>query len=237
MIGALLPVVVAAAISLKGSLDSAAAEFAKASPGEAITVQGAASGVLVSQIEQGAPFDLFISASPAEMERLAVGKKLALGTRRALVTNALVVVVRKGLAPPEKLEGLSDPRFAKIAVGNPATVPAGRYAAQALNAARLLPGVKNRLVFGENVAQVLDYVIRGEVDAGLVYATDANHAGASVVPGPPAPASGHDPIVYEGGVIAGSKSAARARAFLEFLSGKTGQAIFARDGFGPPPTP
>src|SRR5262245_47797153 len=169
MTATLLAALVATAISLKGPVEESIAAFQAARAGEELTVQAAASGVIVSQIEQGAPVDLFISASPVEMDRVAKAEKIVPSTRRAIATNRLVIVTRKGIDLPASLEGLKDPRFVKIAIGNPKTVPAGRYADQALRASSLLEAVQPRLVFGENVRQVLDYVVRGEADAGLVY--------------------------------------------------------------------
>ncbi len=235
MIPVALAVLVASAISLKAPLEEAAAAFGVAEPGEAITVQGAASGVLLAQVENGAPFDLFVSASPAELDRLAKSGRLIPGTRVALATNRLVVIVRKDLAPPESLDGLDDPRFEKIAIGNPKTVPAGRYAAEALKARGLLPRLERRLIPAENVRQVLDEVVRGEVDAALVYATEAKLAGDKVALGPEVPEALHDPIVYEAALVRREKDAPRAEAFLRFLTEGAGRAIFAKQGFGPPP--
>jgi molybdate transport system substrate-binding protein len=232
---AFLAVLVASAISVKAPVEEAAAAFGLADPGEAITVQGAASGVLVAQAESGAPFDLFVSASAAELDRLAKGGRLIPGTRVAVATNRLVTIVRKGLAPPETIDGLDDPRFQRIAIGNPRTVPAGRYAAQALKSRGLLPRLEGRVILAENVRQALDEVVRGEVDAAFVYATEAQLAGTRVTSGPDVPGVLHDPIVYEAACVRGEKDVPRAEAFLRFLSSDAGRAIFAKQGFGPPP--
>ena len=234
MTAALLAALVATAISLKGPVDQAITAFQEKAPGEKIELQATASGVIVAQIEHGAPVDLFVSASPVEMDRVAKSGRVVAETRRAIATNRLVLVVRRGLDPPETFDGLMDPRFAKIAIGNPKTVPAGRYADQAIRREELTGTIERRLVFGENVRQVLDYVMRGEVDAGLVYATDVKLGGDDVVVGPVIDAKLHDPVIYEAAVVNG-KGTARARAFLEFLASPAGLGILAANGFGPPP--
>lgn len=232
-----LAVLVATAISLKAPVEQAAAALQVRDPGETFNVQGAASGVLVLQIEQGSPVDLFVSASPDEVDRLEGDHLLVPGSRTAIATNRLVVVVRKGLAPPSTWEGIEDPRFAKIAIGNPETVPAGRYAQQALRSVGLVRRVGTRLVYGENVRQVLDWVVRGEADAAVVYATEAKLAGAKVVDGPAVPDRLHDPIVYEAALVRGDKKNPRADKLLDFLASPAGEAILAKHGFGPPPSP
>ena len=235
MTAAILAALVATAISLKGPVDQSITSFEEKTPGEQLELQAAASGVIVAQIEHGAPVDLFISASRVEMDRVAKAGRLVAGSRRAIGTNRLVIVTRRGLDPPGSLEGLKDPRFARIAIGNPKTVPAGRYAEQTLHASALHKAVHHRLVFGESVRQVLDYVVRGEADAAIVYATEAALGGEDVKRGPDIEARLHDPILYEAGLIAGGKGAVRARAFLEFLASPDGLEILARSGFGPPP--
>ena len=237
MTAAAAALLVATAVSIRGPIETAAAEFARTVPGEEITLQGASSGALVAQIEQGAPYGVFVSASASEMDRLAGAGRLVAGSRVQLATNRLVVVVRRDLQAPARIEDLVEPRFARIAAGNPKTVPAGRYADQALHAAHVLPAASDRVIYGENAAQVLDYVARGEADAGLVYATDAKRAGSAIVNGPEAPPRGHDPIVYEGAAIAGAAGVDRGRAFLAFLASPAGRAILERGGFGPPPSP
>lgn len=234
MTPAVLAALVATAISLKGPVDQAISAFHEKNPGEKIELQAAASGVIVAQIERGAPVDVFVSAAPVEMDRVAKADRLVADSRRAIATNRLVLVVRTGLAPPESLDGLKDPRFARIAVGNPKTVPAGRYAEQALRKAALSGSLASRLVFGENVRQVLDYVVRGDADAGLVYATDVKLGGADIVTGPAIEGRLHDPVIYEAAAVKGEGSS-RARAFLEFLASPAGLEILAKNGFGPPP--
>jgi len=231
-----LAALIATAVSLKKPMDEAIAAFSAKVPGEKLEIEAAASGVIVSQVEHGAPVDLFLSASPVEMDRVARTGRLIEGSRRALATNRLVIVARKGLAPPASFDDLMDPRFKRIAIGNPKTVPAGRYADQAIRKEELIGTIERRLVFGENVRQVLDYVVRGEADAGIVYATDVKLGGGDVVPGPTIDATLHDPVIYEAAIVKG-EGTARAEAFLEFLTSPAGLSILAANGFGPPPAP
>ena len=229
-----LAALIATAVSLKKPLDEAIAAFQTKVPGEKLEMEAAASGVIVSQVERGAPVDLFLSASPVEMDRVAKSGRLIEGTRRAIATNRLVIVARKGLEAPKTFDDLMDPRFKKIAIGNPKTVPAGRYADQAIKKEELTGTIEKRLVFGENVRQVLDYVVRGEADAGIVYATDVKLGDDDVVLGPTIDAKLHDPVIYEAAIVKG-EGTERAQAFLEFLTSPAGLSILAANGFGPPP--
>jgi molybdate transport system substrate-binding protein len=224
-----------AAMSLKEALDAAVEGFESLHPGRAVTRSHAGSGLLVRQIELGAPADLFLSASPLEIDRLQRRRSIREESRTTFASNRLVVVVARGIEPPRRFADLGAARFNRIAVGNPRTVPAGLYAGQALRAVGIQDLVKPRLIIAEDVRQVLQYVARGEVDAGLVYRTEALHAGDGVVIGPEAPAGAHDPILYQGAIPAGAPHPEDARAFLDFLRGAEGQSILARFGFLPPP--
>jgi molybdate transport system substrate-binding protein len=235
MIEAKLAVVlVAAAISLKAPLEDAALRFGAVSPGEPITFTFGSSGQLAAQIEQGAPVDLFVAASPVDMERVAAAGRIDSATRVAIAGNRLVVVVPRGQALPVDLAGLVAPRFARVAVGNPKTVPAGRYAREALYAAGVLDAIDARFVYAENVRQVVDIVARGEADAGIVYATDVALGGEPITSAFEIPEPLHTPILYEGAVVVGAAVAARARAFLRFLTSSAGRDSLAKYGFLPP---
>jgi len=236
MNAAFIVVLVSAAISLKAPLTEAARQFDASSPGEPVTFTFGSSGELAAQIEQGAPVDVFLSASPVDMERVAAAGRIDLATRVAIAGNRLVVIVPRGTAPPSELTGLLDPRFRRIAIGNVKTVPAGRHAKEALVASDVLERVEKRFVYGENVRQVVDLVARAEADAGFVYATDLPLGGDHIDLAFEIPESLHKPIVYEGAVVAGAKAASRARAFLKFLTSAPAQEILAQRGFLPPGT-
>ena len=226
-------IVVSAAASLTQAFQDVATEYQKAHPGQKVVFNFAASGALLAQIQQGAPVDAFASADQPTMDRAAAAKVLADGTRADFARNSLVVVLpAASTKAPKELKDLADPAFAKIASGTPASVPAGKYAADAVGAAGLTEALQPRWVFGESVRQVLNYVARAEVDAGFVYRTDAMiEAGktriAFTVPTAAA-------VSYPIAQVAASSNAQAARDFIAFVRSSAGQAILQRHGFSPP---
>jgi molybdate transport system substrate-binding protein len=153
-------------------------------------------------------------------------------TRKVIAGNELVLVVPADAAdPPARFEDLADPRFKRVAVGHPATVPAGDYAMQALTALKLSDAVAERLVYGNNVRHVLVYVERGEVDAGVVYKTDALASAGRVKVAAAADPSWHEPIRYPAVVLKASRKQQAARRFLGFLAGDKAQGILRSKGF------
>ncbi len=191
-----------------------------------------ASGQLAAQITQGAPADAFISAASTEMDQLAKQNLIDPATRRDVCFNSLVLIVPSDAKfVPGSFGELTDSRVGRIAVGQPKIVPAGRYAQQVFDRLKISAALNTRLVFGENVRQVLDFVQRGEVDAGVVYSTDAMAAGAKVRVAATADASMHDPIVYPAAVIKQSAHAEAARRFLDYLSSAPARKVFSAHGF------
>jgi molybdate transport system substrate-binding protein len=224
---------VSAAASLADAFREIGVRFEAARPGVTLRFNVAASGVLVQQIVQGAPVDVFASADAESIERGVQQQVLDAATRRDFARNALVLIVPAQDAPAvTALEDLRRPEVRRIALGQPATVPVGRYAKQALDAAGLWAAVQPRLVFGQNARQVLDYVARGEADAGFVYRTDAASAKDKVRV--MLAVGGHAPVTYPAAVVRDSRHAALARAFVAFLTMPEAQAILARHGFDKP---
>jgi molybdate transport system substrate-binding protein len=133
---------------------------------------------------------------------------------------------------PGSLADLAAPSFARIALGQPAAVPAGRYARGALEAAGLWAAIEPKVIGAQTVRQALDYVARGEVDAGFVYATDAALMPGKVRVALTVPTA--QPIAYPAAVVAASPNAALAQRFVEHLTGAAAQAVLARFGFGKP---
>lgn len=219
---------VSVAISLKEAVTEAADAY-KQQTGREVRLTFGASGTLMAQIKNGAPVDAFISAAPKQVDELIAAKLADPATRRVVATNDLVLIAPPSGGPSGFDELL---KVKRIAIGDPKSVPAGDYAVQALQAMKLYEGVKDRLVFAENVRQVLDYVIRGEVDAGIVYRTDAKQAGEKVKVVATADAKTHQPIEYPAVVMSDTKRAAEAKGFLEFLEGEKGKAILKGRGFG-----
>jgi molybdate transport system substrate-binding protein len=224
---------VSAAASLTDAFKEIAPKFEAAKPGATVRFNFAASGVLLQQIVQGAPADVFASADQETMNRGVEQKVIAADTRRDFAANTLVLVTpaQGGLAVAA-LADLKKPEVKRIAVGKVASVPVGRYTQQALGNAQLWSAVTPKLVFADNVRQVLDYVARGEVEAGFVYRTDAELAKGKVTIA--LTVGGHTPVTYPAAVVADSKQAALARDFVNFLGSTEAQAILARYGFGKP---
>ena len=227
---------VSVAISFKPVLQEMAEVFEAAHADTRILLNAGGSGLLLQQARRGAPVDLFISASPAEIDRLDREHRLAAGSRRSIASTSLVVVVPEGGTPPRDLRDLLQPSYRRIAVGNPGTAPVGRYARQAFIASGVWDTLRPRLILAENARQVLDYVARGEVEAGVVYRTDTRLLGDAVVEGPPLPAGSHPPVLYEGAVLAGSGQERLAMELLESLRSPAGQRVLRRHGFEAAPS-
>jgi molybdate transport system substrate-binding protein len=224
------------AISMREAVETLGRSFTGRRPGVTLRYNVGGSGDLQKQIEAGAPIDVFVSAAMRQMDELERNGLIVPGTRRAFARNVLVVVKpadsgRDLTAVADLLDG----RVTRVAIGNPKTVPAGQYAQESLRAQGVWDRLSPKLVFGENVRQVLEYVARGEVDAGFVYATDLPVAGARVREAFRPGEETYPPVVYPVAVVAGSRQVALARAFVELLTGVEGQALLRRLGFQPPP--
>lgn len=228
-------ITVSAAASLGNAFNALAPLFAAAHPGDRIRLNLAASGTLLQQLAQGAPVDVLATADAVTMDQAESKGLVAAGARHDFATNALVVVVPKAApaAPrPARLEDLKQPAFARIAVGLPASVPAGRYARAALEQAGLWNVLSPRFITAQSVRQALDYAARGEVDAAFVYATDAATMPDKVrvaftVPTPTR-------VRYPIATVAGSAHADAARRFVAFVASPAAQAVLTAHGFGPP---
>jgi molybdate transport system substrate-binding protein len=223
---------VSAAISLKDALDEIAQLYHAETPGTVIHFNLGGSGTLQHQIEQGAPVDIFISASEDQMNSLESEGLLSPGTRKDLLKNTVVLIVPKGKSGISSFQDLARPEVKVIAIGDPQTVPAGKYAQEVLTHFHLYEQLKPKLVLAKDVRQVLTYVITGNVDAGIVYATDAKISSAvSVVA--TAPADSHSPTVYPVAALKASKQPAEAKRFLDFLISAKALAVFEKYGFQP----
>ena len=224
---------VSAAASLTDAFREIGARFEASRPGTTLRFNFASSGVLIQQILQGAPVDVFASADRETMDRGVARGAIDADTRRDFAANALVMIVPTAGGPaPTGLADLATPLVRRIAVGKIATAPVGRYTKQALDAASLWGPLERKFVFGDNARQVLDYVARGEVEAGFVYLTDAALMGERVRIA--LTIAGHSPITYPAAVVADSRLKPLARDFVAFLSGSQAQAILARHGFARP---
>ena len=225
-------VVVFAAASLKTALDPIAAEF-QAKTGDTVTISYAGSNVLAKQIIDGAPADIFISASEQWMDEVEKAGALQDATRRDLLGNALVLVAHDGGAPPVELTDKTDLAGllagGKLAMALVDSVPAGQYGKEALTHLGLWQSVEPHVAQADNVRAALALVSTGEAPLGIVYATDAAADPAVHVIGT-FPADSHKPITYPAAVTASAADAAD-RAFFDALSAPAATEIFQQQGF------
>jgi molybdate transport system substrate-binding protein len=222
---------VSAAISLKDALDEVRTLYISQNPRVSLAMNYGASGTLQLQIEQGAPVDVFLSAAPKQMDALAAKSLLLDGARKDLLRNEVVLIVPKNSTSKiSSFQDLARGDVKQVALGEPVTVPAGQYAKQVLTSLGIYDAVNAKAVLAKDVRQVLTYVETGNVDAGIVYSTDALSSSKVKVVAT-APATSHDPVIYPVAVIKDSKNAAAARAFLDFLSGAQANVIFKKYGF------
>lgn len=220
---------ISAAASLKDALADVETAYAKSQAHLEFSNNFGSSGTLAMQIDQGAPADVFVSAAARPMDDLEARGLIVAGTRRNLLRNSLVLIVPldSGL---HDFQGLTGSSVRTIALGDPASVPAGQYGRQTLASLHLLDKVNAKLVLAKDVRQVLTYVETGNADAGLVYATDAQISSKVRVVAT-APDSSHDPIVYPVAAIKGSRNEQAARRFVDYLRGAAAKAIFVKHGF------
>ena len=229
-------VIVSAAISMKEAVETLGRQFTQSRPGVTLRYNLGSSGELQKQIEAGAPVDLFISAAQRQMDELEQKGLLVPGTRRVFARNVLTVIKpADSKLDISKAADLAGTRVQRIVIGNPRTVPVGQYSEESLKALGLWDQLQSKLVLAENVRQALDYVARGEVDAGFVYTTDlAIRSGAVVEAFRPAEDT-YRPVTYPVAVVKDTKQPALAQAFIALLVSRDGQAVLARLGFQPAP--
>lgn len=222
---------VSAAVSMKDALDDVKQLYTAANPNVSISTNYGASGTLQIQIEQGASADVFLSASPKQMDTLASEGLLLEGTRKDLLRNEVVLIVPKDSSSRiSSFQDLARPDVKKVALGEPTVVPAGQYAKQVLTSLGIYEAVNSKAVLGKDVRDVLTYVETGNVDAGVVYATDAMSSSKVQVVAR-APETSHAPVIYPVAVIKSSKNPAAAREFTNFLSGPRAGDAFKKYGF------
>ena len=210
-------------ISVAASLQAAMADAVHSYTAAHVDVNYGGSGALAEQIVSGAPVDVFLSAAPKPMDDLAARGLLLPGTRRDLLRNDIVLI-----GSVHSWQDLASPSVKRIALGDPASVPAGDYGRQVLQHLELWDSVREKLVLAKDVTQVVSYVATGNADAGVVYASDAT-AGNRI----PAPPDSHAPVVYPIAVIQSTHSPEAAKAFAAYLASPSAAAIFRSHGFTP----
>jgi len=227
-----MEITVSAAISLKNVFEEIGKTFEKKLPGAKIRFNFGASGDLARQIEAGAPADVFASAAQKDMDDICQKGLITSGTRMNFSRNS-VVLVKPSLSQirMELFEDLRKSEVKKIVIGNPKSVPAGRYAEEVLKYLKLREAVRDKLVFAEHVRQALDYVARNEVDAAIVYSTDAMIRPKEVRIVTKAPDRSHQPIVYPIGIVKESKNQPLAKEFIALVLSPVGKNLIKKYGF------
>jgi len=224
---------VSAAASLTNAFGELGRAFEAEMAGVSVRLNLGASGVLLQQLAQGAPVDVLASADQETMDRAAQRSLIDEATRVDFATNVLVLVEPAvGGIGLGSLQDLDAPQVRRIAVGKPLTVPAGRYARELLERANLWPRLEPKLVQADSVRQVLDYVARGEVEAGFVYRTDAAIMKDKVRIVMEA-ATGLR-VSYPVAVTKDSRVKELAGRFVAFLASPAARRILERHGFGTP---
>ena len=219
-------ILVGAAASLTDAISEIEPLFEKAE-GIDLDLQFSATGPLKEQIKSGAPIDVFMSASRKDMVDVVDGGFVV--EDEVLLTNELVLAKTMG----SDVSGIDDLRGVEyIAVGEPSSVPAGKYAVQALTNLGLYDTLKSRFTHAKDVSQVLNWVELGNAEVGFVYYSDFVRSGGKVLLVEKVDASSYDKIVYPMGIVKGSKFKDEARIFMEFLKGDEAQAVFRKYGFG-----
>ena len=225
---------VSAAASLTDAFEQIGSAWDRADKGGSrVRYNFAASGVLEQQIRAGAPVDVFASAALKEMDELQAAGRINPKTRINFARNRLVLIVPAASALLIKeWKDISRPQVKRIALANPETVPSGRYGKETLVYRRLWVVLQPKLILAENVRQALTYASGGNVDAGIVFATDARTETKRVrVVAVALPGKDHAPIVYPAAVVQGAPNADTAWRFVRFLQGSESQAILRRLGF------
>lgn len=221
---------VSAAASLADALEEIKGLYQQEAENVKITYNFASSGTLQQQIEQGAPVDIFFSAATRQMDALEEKGLLLEGTYEKLLENKIVLAVPENASRDLKFEALGDAEVERIAIGDPGSVPAGQYAQEVLTNIKLWEAVEAKAVFARDVREVLTWVEQGEVDAGIVYRTDAQIS-SKVRIASSAPEGSHKAILYPVAVIKDSKEVEAAKAFVAFFKTPEVQKIFEKYGF------
>ena len=222
---------ISAAASMTNALNAVNAAYTQAKPWVTITPNYASSGTLQQQIEQGAPCDVFLSAAASQMDKLQNENLIIDSSRINLLTNKIVLIVPKNSTLGiTSFQDLTLAKVKSVSIGDPQFVPAGTYAKQALTELGIYDAIESKLVLGANVTQVLQYVDSGNIDAGVVYSTDALSV-SNVTVVATGPADVNASIVYPVAIVKASTKVSAAQDYIDFLLGADAGAIFEQYGF------
>jgi molybdate transport system substrate-binding protein len=220
---------VSAAASLQDALTDIKTSFEKEHPNVKLTYNFGASGALQQQISQGAPVDLFFSAAEDKFQSLVTAGLIEKKNGTDLLGNDLVLIVpkdsNKGIKTFEDLT-----KADKIALGTPESVPAGQYGKETLGKLNIWTSIEGKIVYAKDVRSVLTYVESGNVDAGIVYKTDAlTSSKVKIVV--TAGENTHEPIIYPVGIIKNSSHPKETALFYDYLQNQNSKKIFEKYGY------
>ena len=223
-------IMISAAASLTNCIQDLSAMYTEKNPQVTITANFGSSGALQQQIEQGAPADVFFSAGIKQMNALKEKGMMIDSSVKNILENKVVLITPKNAAALDFFEDLAKSSVKKIGVGEPKSVPVGQYTEQIFQNLGLTDKVASKLIFAKDVREVLSWVETGNVDAGVVYETDAKIS-KDVTICSTAPEGSHKKVIYPIGVVKASKHAAEAQKFVDFLFSDAAKEVFARYGF------
>lgn len=223
---------ISAASSLKEVMADLEAEYKNINKNVNLVVNYGGSGSLQQQIEQGAPCDLFISAGQKQMNTLKEEGLLLDDTTKDLVENTLVLIEADGIKI-NNFDNLNSDKVKHIAVGEPESVPAGKYADEVLKNTGIKDSINDKLVFAKDVKEVLAWVASGNADVGFVYLSDALSNDSVKIVENINEVNNHSKIIYPISVIRDSKNIEDAKKFEDFLFTDEAQKIFEKYGYKP----
>jgi|ADurb_H2B_03_Slu_FD_contig_123_4937_length_2584_multi_5_in_1_out_0_3 molybdate transport system substrate-binding protein len=222
---------ISAAASLKDAMGEIQTLYQKEAPNVTLAINFGGSGSLATQIVQGAQVDVFMSASTKDMTTVKDAGLIDESTLKNILGNEVVLVVPKDSTTTiTDFAQITDPSITSIGLGEPSTVPAGQYAIDTFTYYGVMDQISDKIVYGKDVKEVLNWVETGNVSAGVVYSTDAKAStGVKVVA--TASADSHKAIVYPAAVINTTKNADAAKAFNAYLSSDAAKQVFTKYGF------
>jgi molybdate transport system substrate-binding protein len=226
-----IEITISAAVSLDSPLREIKTQFEKTNKQMTLLYNLGGSGVLKQQIIQGAPADIFISASKNHFDELSKKGLIDEQNQTDLLSNQIVLITNKSKpAPLTNFKDLNKSGIKKVAIGTPSTVPAGMYAKQTLQKLDIWDGLQSKIIQTKDVRQVLTYVETNSVDAGIVYLTDLKGSDKVKVI-TVAEEQSHEPIIYSAGIIKSSVKKKEVSLFYDYLQTPTARAIFKKYGF------
>lgn len=226
-----IELIVSAAASMKDAMLEIQDLYQQENTNITVTMNFGSSGSLQQQIEQGAPADVFVSASIGKMDNLRDKSLIQEDTYTELLENKIVLIVPKGNeAEVAGFDDINTDKIEKLAIGEPDSVPAGKYAKETLTNLGLWDELGDKVLEGKDVRSVLSWVETENADAGIVYATDAQISDQVEVVAT-APDDSHSPVIYPAAVVKDTKQAEAAKAFVDYLKSDKGKEVFESFGF------